>query len=78
FVVLKTINLKDSHEILRKKLFKMGERIKNVISQQMKFKVSTGIGEYHKSVRGLSKSFNKNKLKKFNKKRGFLKIMLNI
>ena len=57
FVVLKTINLKDSHEILRKKLFKMGERIKNVISQQMKFKVTTGIGEYHKSVRGLSKSF---------------------
>ena len=57
FVVLKTINLKDSDEILRKKLFRMGERIKNVISQQMKFKVTIGIGEYHKDVRGLSKSF---------------------
>ncbi len=57
FVVLKTINLKDSDEILRKKLFRMGERIKNTISQKMKFKVTIGIGEYHKDVRGLSKSF---------------------
>jgi len=57
FVVLKIINLKDSDEILRKKLFRMGERIKNTISQKMKFKVTIGIGEYHKDVRGLSKSF---------------------
>ncbi len=57
FVVLKTINLKDSDEILRKKLFRMGKRIKNTISQQMKFKVTIGIGEYHKGNWGLSKSF---------------------
>ncbi len=57
FVVLKTINLKDSGEILRKKLFRMGKRIKNVISQKMKFKVTIGIGEYHKDIRGISKSF---------------------
>jgi len=57
FVVLKIINLKDSDEILRKKLFRMGERIKNTISQKMKFKVTIGIGEYHEDVRGLSKSF---------------------
>jgi carbohydrate diacid regulator len=57
FVVLKTINLKDSDEILRKKLFRMGKRIKNTISQQMKFKVTIGIGEYHKDIRGISKSF---------------------
>ena len=57
FVVLKTINLKDSDEILRKKLFRIGKRIKNTISQQMKFKVTIGIGEYHKDIRGISKSF---------------------
>jgi carbohydrate diacid regulator len=57
FVVLKTINLKDSDEILRRKLFRMGKRIKNTISQQMKFKVTIGIGEYHEDIRGISKSF---------------------
>jgi len=57
FVVLKTINLKDSDEILRKKLYRIGKRIKNTISQQMKFKVTIGIGEYHKDIRGISKSF---------------------
>lgn len=57
FVVLKTVNLKDSGEIVRKKLFRIGEKIKNVISQKMKFKVTIGIGEYHKGIRGLSKSF---------------------
>ena len=57
FVVLKTINLKDSDEILRKKLFRMGKRIKDNISQQMKFKVTIGIGEYHEDIRGISKSF---------------------
>ena len=57
FVILKTINLKDSNEILRKKLFRIGKKIKNVISQQMKFKITIGIGEYHKDVLGLSKSF---------------------
>ena len=53
FVVLKTINLKDSDEILRRKLFRMGKRIKNTISQQMKFKVTIGIGEYHEDVQDL-------------------------
>jgi len=57
FVVLKTINLKDTDEILRKKLFRMGERIKGTISQKMKFKVTIGIGEYHKGIWGISKSF---------------------
>jgi carbohydrate diacid regulator len=57
FVVLKTINLKDSDEILRRKLFRMGERIKNTISQQMKFKVTIGIGEYHEGIQGTNKSF---------------------
>jgi len=57
FVVLKTVNLKDSDEILRRKLFRMGKRIKNTISQQMKFKVTIGIGEYHEDIRGISKSF---------------------
>lgn len=57
FVVLKTINLKDSDEILRRKLFRMGKRIKNTISQQIKFKVTIGIGEYHEDIRGISKSF---------------------
>ena len=57
FVVLKTINPKDSDEILRKKLFRIGKRIKNTISQQMKFKVTIGIGEYHEDIRGISKSF---------------------
>ncbi len=57
FVVLKTINLKDPEEILRKKLFRIGERVKNIISQKMRFIVTIGVGEYHKDVRGLSKSF---------------------
>ncbi len=57
FVVLKTINLKDSGEILRKKLFRIGKKIENIISQKMKFKVTIGIGEYHKDIDGLSKSF---------------------
>jgi len=57
FVVLKIINLKDSDEILRNKLFRIGKRIKNTISQQMKFKVTIGIGEYHKDIRGINKSF---------------------
>lgn len=57
FVVLKIVNLKDSDEILRKKLFRMGKRIKNTISRQMKFKVTIGIGEYHEGIQGLNKSF---------------------
>ena len=57
FVVLKIINLKDSDEILRKKLFRIGKRIKDTISQKMKFKVTIGIGEYHEDIRGISKSF---------------------
>lgn len=57
FVVLKTINLKDSDEMVRKKLFRIGKKIKNIISQKMKFKVTIGIGEYHKGNGGLSKSF---------------------
>jgi len=57
FVVLKTIILKNSGEIFRKKLFRMGKRIKNIISQKMKFKVTIGIGEYHQGIKGLSKSF---------------------
>jgi len=35
----------------------MGKRIKDTISQQMKFKVTIGIGEYHEAIRGISKSF---------------------
>jgi len=57
FVVLKIINLKDSDEILRKKLFRIGRKIKDTISQKMKFKVTIGIGEYHEDIRGISKSF---------------------
>jgi len=57
FVVLKIINLDDPDEILRRKLFRTGKRIKNTISQQMKFKVTIGIGEYHEDIRGISKSF---------------------
>jgi len=57
FVVLKTINLKDSDEILRKKLFRIGEKINDTISQKMKFKVTIGIGEYHEGIQGLNKSF---------------------
>ncbi|HDK28106.1 MAG TPA: hypothetical protein ENG48_13595 [Candidatus Atribacteria bacterium] len=57
FVVLKTIDLKDSDEILRKKLFKIGEQIKKVVSQKMNFKVTIGIGEHHQGIKGLSKSF---------------------
>lgn len=57
FVVLKIVNLTDSDEILRKKLFRIGKKIKNTISQQMKFKVTIGIGEYHEDIRGISKSF---------------------
>ncbi|MEA1939448.1 MAG: sugar diacid recognition domain-containing protein, partial [Candidatus Caldatribacteriota bacterium] len=57
FVVLKIINLRDSDEILRKKLCRIGERIKNIISQKMKFKVTIGIGEYHQGIQGLNKSF---------------------
>jgi len=57
FVVLKTIDLEDSEEILRKKIFKIGEQIKNIISQKLKFKVTIGVGGYYQGVRGLSKSF---------------------
>jgi carbohydrate diacid regulator len=57
FVVLKIINLKDSDEILRKKLFRIGKKIKDTISQKMKFKVTIGIGEYHEDILGISKSF---------------------
>lgn len=57
FVVLKIVNLTDSDEILRKKLLRIGKKIKNTISQQMKFKVTIGIGEYHEDIRGISKSF---------------------
>ncbi|MBU4562384.1 helix-turn-helix domain-containing protein [bacterium] len=57
FVVLKTINLKDSDEILRKKLFRIGKKIKDTISQKMKFKATIGIGEYHEDIQGLNKSF---------------------
>jgi len=57
FVVLKTINPKDSKEILRKKIYKIAEIIKNTIYQKMKFKVTIGIGEYHKNIRSLNKSF---------------------
>jgi len=57
FVVLKTINLKDSDEILRIKLFRIGKKIKDTISQNMKFKVTIGIGEYHEDIQGLNKSF---------------------
>ena len=41
----------------RKKIFIIGEKIKNTISQRMKFKVTIGIGEYHEGIRGLNKSF---------------------
>jgi len=57
FVVLKTIDLKDSDEIVRKKIFIIGEKIKNIISQKIKFKVTIGIGGYREGIRGLSKSF---------------------
>ncbi len=57
FVVLKIINLKDSDEILSKKLFRMGKKIKDIISRRMKFKVTIGIGGYHEGIRGISKSF---------------------
>jgi len=43
--------------MVRKKLFRIGEKIKNIISQKMKFKVTIGIGEYHEGILGLSKSF---------------------
>jgi carbohydrate diacid regulator len=57
FVVLKTIHLKDSDEMLRKKLFRIGQKIKDTISLKMKFKVTMGIGEYHEGIQGLNKSF---------------------
>ena len=57
FVVLKTIDSKDSKEVLRKKIFKIAKKIKETISEKMKFKVTIGIGEFHKNIRGLSKSF---------------------
>ncbi|GAB4116571.1 MAG: DNA-binding transcriptional regulator CdaR [Candidatus Caldatribacteriota bacterium] len=57
FVVLKTIEQLDSEEILRKKLFRVGEQIKKIISQKMNFKVTIGIGEYHQGIKGLSRSF---------------------
>ncbi len=57
FVVLKTIDLKDSDEMVRKKIFRIGGKIKNIISQKIKFKVTIGIGEYHEGIQGLNKSF---------------------
>jgi len=57
FVILKTINPKNSKEALRHKIYKIAKKIKHIISQKMKFKVTIGIGEYHKNIRGLSKSF---------------------
>jgi len=57
FVVLKTINPKDSKENLKIKIYKIANKIKNTISQKMKYKVTIGIGEYHEGIRGLSKSF---------------------
>jgi len=58
FVVLKIINLKDSDEMVRKKIFRMGEKIKNTISQKVRFKVTVGIGEHHEEgIQGLNKSF---------------------
>jgi len=56
FVVLKTINPKDSKENLKIKIYKIANKIKNTISQKMKYKVTIGIGEYHEGIRGLSKS----------------------
>ena len=38
-------------------MFVIGEKIKNVISQKMKFKVTIGIGEYHEGILGIHKSF---------------------
>lgn len=40
-----------------KESFSIGHKIKNIISQKMKFKVTIGIGKYHKEFWGLSKSF---------------------
>ena len=57
FVVLKIINPKDSDEMVRKKIFRIGEKIKNTISQKVRLKVTIGIGEHHKGIQGLSKSF---------------------
>ena len=57
FVILKTINPKNLKEALRHKIYKIAKKIKHIISQKMKFKVTIGIGEYHKNIRGLSKSF---------------------
>jgi len=57
FVILKTIDLKDSDQILRENIFKISACIKDIIIQKMGLRVSVGIGEYHQGINGLRKSF---------------------
>jgi len=57
FVVLKTISIEDTDEILKKRLYKVATNIKDALSQELKFKVSIGIGEYHEGIKGINRSF---------------------
>ena len=57
FVVLMTIHLQDSTEVIRERLIKTSRKIKDAISAQRKFQSSIGIGEYHQGIKGIVRSY---------------------
>jgi carbohydrate diacid regulator len=57
FVVLKTINISNKPEIIRAKLIKISNQIKEAILIQRKFVASIGMGEYHPGIKGIMHSY---------------------
>jgi carbohydrate diacid regulator len=57
FVVLKTINIDEKPEVIREKLIKISQNIKEAILIQRKFQSSIGIGEYHPGIKGIVRSY---------------------
>lgn len=57
FVVLKTINMYDKQEIIRKRTIETSQKIKDAILARRKFHASIGIGDYHQGVKGIMRSY---------------------
>lgn len=57
FIVLKTINFSQKPELIREKLIRISQKIKDSILIKRKFQASIGIGEYHPGMKGVFHSF---------------------
>ncbi len=57
FVILKTIEPDSKNDKIRDELFDIAKKIRDIVSDRMRFRVAIGIGEHYKGIYGINRSY---------------------